>query len=555
MANQTADAATQIQPQMHVHTATYANSGQFSLGDGHISISAFPSVLQPTQFHANGVGPPPGTPSTPATIAGTKRKPDDEQIHSPQKKRGKEVADVEVSESPSGDARQTGARHWTDEEKGKLFDWLVGEDRNWEGFSTQMNTVFREAAAQLFENKKTFTAVKSCYHRNVEAFRQIYALEKYLIQVTTLPPPGSAPPHGFTPLPLGFPNPSARSAFIERRLESARALPVDIGVGNVSPKVVEHWCRKGWYVLFKRRFKEDTEGQIVPYFGRDPSASLLGKGLSPAIAILFPHPDLPGAADIATEQDNGTDEVAADEMATGRKGTSDSVTSTQDLRRSVDDHTDERETPSSTPLQSPMIGIDDSSTKKAPTHHTSRFRIRRPPPEDPPAPSASTSSSSPQQSPQSQSQQHQHSPHYHQPSGVPMYASGPVAAYPGYPPPPHAYPPAHMYPPPPPTHFDYSQAYTPGYAMQHNPQMQHMIQLTQNLVGACTTLVEQLRAQAEDGKALLEAMKKREEQEKTGSASTAGTDRAAFAAQVLGDPKVDEEVKQAAREYLKKLFS
>lgn len=138
---------------MHLN-ATYASPGHYSLGDGHISISAYPSVLQPTQFHANGVGPPPGNPSTPGAIAGQKRKPDDEQGQSPQKRRGKEAADVEIPESGGGDARQMGARHWTDEEKGKLFDWLVGEDRNWEGFSTQMNTVFREVSSLTISSSR-----------------------------------------------------------------------------------------------------------------------------------------------------------------------------------------------------------------------------------------------------------------------------------------------------------------------------------------------------------------------------------------------------------------
>ena len=41
---------------------------------------------------------------------------------------------------PSG-----GPKHWTDDEKSKLFHWLLDSDERWEAFGTKMNTVFREA--------------------------------------------------------------------------------------------------------------------------------------------------------------------------------------------------------------------------------------------------------------------------------------------------------------------------------------------------------------------------------------------------------------------------
>lgn len=37
-----------------------------------------------------------------------------------------------------------GAKHWTDDEKGKLFVWMLGSDDNWAAFANQMNSVFRE---------------------------------------------------------------------------------------------------------------------------------------------------------------------------------------------------------------------------------------------------------------------------------------------------------------------------------------------------------------------------------------------------------------------------
>lgn len=43
---------------------------------------------------------------------------------------------------PSG-----GPKHWTDEEKGRLFHWMLDDDERWEAFGTKMNTIFREVRA------------------------------------------------------------------------------------------------------------------------------------------------------------------------------------------------------------------------------------------------------------------------------------------------------------------------------------------------------------------------------------------------------------------------
>ena len=127
-------------------TNTYASTSSlasYSLGDGQITISQFPSTLQSTQFHENGALPqaPPTSPSV------SKRKPEDDEQSPSARKRRVKVFDVETSEVVSGEPRQIGARHWTDHEKGKLFSWLLGRDDSWEGFSTQMNTVFRDVSA------------------------------------------------------------------------------------------------------------------------------------------------------------------------------------------------------------------------------------------------------------------------------------------------------------------------------------------------------------------------------------------------------------------------
>ena len=96
----------------------------------------------------------------------------------------------------------------------------------------------------------------------------------------------------------------------------------------------------------------------------------------------------------------------------------------------------------------------------------------------------------------------------------------------------------------------------------HNPQVQQVSQLAQNLINVCTTLVEQLRAQAEDGKALLDLMRKRAEraqaaevsEKEAGGAFADRKERATLATQVLANPHAGEEVKQAATDFLKRLF-
>lgn len=77
-------------------------------------------------------------------------------------------------------------------------------------------------------------------------------------------------------------------------------------------------------------------------------------------------------------------------------------------------------------------------------------------------------------------------------------------------------------------------------------------------------LVDQLRAQVEDGKVLLELMKRREEGERPTEVNTIVSsmdiaadrkERAAMANQVLANPHADEDVRQAAKDFLKRLFA
>ena len=57
-------------------------------------------------------------------------------------------AEMEVQEGLSllGDRSNGGAKHWTDDEKGKLFNWMLNSDEHWEMFATQMNTIFRDVS-------------------------------------------------------------------------------------------------------------------------------------------------------------------------------------------------------------------------------------------------------------------------------------------------------------------------------------------------------------------------------------------------------------------------
>ncbi|KAH8100005.1 hypothetical protein BXZ70DRAFT_199227 [Cristinia sonorae] len=391
-----------------------------------------------------------------------------------------------------------------------------------------MNTVFRDASAQLFDNRKTFTAIKSCYHRNVETFRQIYSLEKYLIH-TTMPDLSGVPPPDYAPLPnpATFESSSDRLAFIDRRLEAARAVSVETGVGNVSAKVIEHWCRKGWYVLFKRRFKEEDEGQIVPYFGKDPSQSLLGKGLSHPAAILFPQPDPPDSG----EQDEDEDADAEGSLPAAEETAEQETSATPKYRPALIKSRPRKRTPAALASNTPRFRI--SNPQKAETSSASASQTQAQP-SSPAAPAATSSS----------------------------YNTPPVASYPGYPA--HPYPPAtaHMYPPPSP-HFDYSQAYPPGAYAVPNPHVQQLTQLAMNLITSCTTLVDQLRERAEEGRELVELLRKREEREKAaeeegggkGSSAADRKEKVAVATQILADPNADEEIKQAAKDFLKRLFA
>ncbi|KAG8213083.1 hypothetical protein J3R82DRAFT_11478 [Butyriboletus roseoflavus] len=136
-----------------------------------------------------------------------------------------------------------GSKHWTEEEKSKLFTWLMDptEDEHWNSLRSTKNSCFRECAMDVFGGKKTYQALKGCYERNFNLFKQIYAFEAYHA------------PSSNGPLSMIIEGDRLRE--YERRLQLARKGGCD--VGNLNAKTIDHWHRSGWYNLFYRRWNGD----------------------------------------------------------------------------------------------------------------------------------------------------------------------------------------------------------------------------------------------------------------------------------------------------------
>jgi hypothetical protein len=64
------------------------------------------------------------------------------------KKRRSDVYDDDADDPEVGEDAAGGARHWTDEEKTKLFNWLMGpsEDEHFDALRTKKNTCFRDVS-------------------------------------------------------------------------------------------------------------------------------------------------------------------------------------------------------------------------------------------------------------------------------------------------------------------------------------------------------------------------------------------------------------------------
>ena len=165
-------------------------------------------------------------------------------------------------EDDSGDAfdidgNAQGAKHWTDEEKTRLFTWLMGQgqDEHWNslratknsclrevcdwqsvGVVTQMSLLHIQCAIEVFGGKKSYQALKGCYERNFNLFKQIYAFESMQGQTPSMAISG-----------LGE---ADRLREYERRLQTARKSGE---IGNITARTIDHWHRLGWYDLFYRR--------------------------------------------------------------------------------------------------------------------------------------------------------------------------------------------------------------------------------------------------------------------------------------------------------------
>ncbi|KZV73140.1 hypothetical protein PENSPDRAFT_627823 [Peniophora sp. CONT] len=155
-----------------------------------------------------------------------------------------------------GDANTGGgARHWTDDEKGTLFEWLMGpgSDDHFEALRTKKNTCFRECAQEAFGGRKTFLAIKGCYERNFAVFKNVYAFEEF---TSNMQPPSTMDPDSEVDRVREF----------ERRIYAARR--AGFNLGSLTSRLLDHWHQMGWYKTFHSRWHNDpsvkrpSQGQI-----------------------------------------------------------------------------------------------------------------------------------------------------------------------------------------------------------------------------------------------------------------------------------------------------
>ncbi|KAF8624527.1 hypothetical protein AX15_005838 [Amanita polypyramis BW_CC] len=198
---------------------------------------------------------------------GVKRKPADGVMNTQVVKRRREGDD---STDYDLDSVAQGAKHWTDDEKSKLFTWLMGpgQDDHWNALRATKNSCLRECSMEVFGSKKTYQALKGCYERNFNLFKQIYAFETFNghsgASIMTLPE-------------------ADRLREYERRLQTARKAGCD--VGNITARTIDHWHRVGWYDLFYRRWHGD------PATTRPIQSRTNGQGASTSVTVEEADPD------------------------------------------------------------------------------------------------------------------------------------------------------------------------------------------------------------------------------------------------------------------------
>lgn len=110
-----------------------------------------------------------------------------------------------------------------------------------------------QCATEVFGGKKTYQALKGCYERNFNLFKQIYAFETAHGQAG-----GNTNLAGLSE--------ADRLREYERRLQIARKAGSD--VGNITARTIDHWHRVGWYDLFYRRYV--IMAMFIPFSADSP---------------------------------------------------------------------------------------------------------------------------------------------------------------------------------------------------------------------------------------------------------------------------------------------
>ena len=112
----------------------------------------------------------------------------------------------------------------------------------------------------MFGSRKSFTALKSCYHRNVETFKQIFAFEVYLSRN----PDTSGPLNGHATLGNYHDPTMARQVHLEQRLDEARNAGVP--VANLNVKVIDHWRFDKYCIASRGDLLAISVGNVLKIF-------------------------------------------------------------------------------------------------------------------------------------------------------------------------------------------------------------------------------------------------------------------------------------------------
>ncbi|KAF7796000.1 hypothetical protein EIP86_007169 [Pleurotus ostreatoroseus] len=452
-----------------------------------------------------------------------------------------------------------GAKHWTTEEKARLFRWILEDDERWEQFGSKMNVIFREGSEKLFASRKSFTALKSCYHRNLDVFKQIWLFDAFLAR----PPPAAPEPAPGTPssstsarevndilhaaVPASFDTPQERTGFLEKKLEAARLLEVPIA--NLNVKVIDNWLSRGWYTMFKHRFKEDPKTGL-PIASHDGAASTWSV-IPPPLTKLPPEED-------SMEHDEGDKELPHSPAQ-------------------LHSHPPQRPADASYTLltfpSTPKPAMSRVSTQPNGTPRSQHAALASPSVRTAAingngstnghfyAPSTSRQRSQSQSHAQAQAKAQVAYPHSAHSSPQLHYAPPPPGAAAAHP----AAPNGAFYPSPP---SEY--AAPPGQPAHAQAQFQHqtlaalaqLAGVADSLAMTSRTMLELVNVQVQDGKEILAMLKRKEERElQQGGGAGRGeeealgrTQKAGLAMELLSKPGVDGEVKAAAADYLKKIF-